>query len=100
MIARKNKIQYLLIKELLEHGEINLRLPDGFELSIGITQEGKNGDAIKSDNYCWIVGSQDDREISIDSFKLGLRFRDHNNIIMLDTEIDAHGDSVKHVDIV
>ena len=37
---KKNKIQQLLITHLLEEGSIELKLPDGMVLELGITKEG------------------------------------------------------------
>jgi hypothetical protein len=96
----KDKIQHLLITHLLEHGDIELKLPSGVVLEIGITQEDKNGDLVKEDNYCWVITSHHDKEISLDSFNLGLKFSDDGSIIMLDSALDKNGRSIKSVNVV
>jgi hypothetical protein len=82
-MTRKDKIQYLLITYLLNHGAIELQLPDGIELEIGITQEGKHG-ICKEKDYCWVVTSRGDRQAALDSYNLGLSFEEDNNIIFID----------------
>lgn len=98
--TRKNKIQSLLITHLLQDGEINITLPDGVELSIGITQENQNGEIIKDKNYCWVSASRDGKETSLDSFNLGLKFVDENSIIMFDSSKDENGVMFKRLNVV
>jgi hypothetical protein len=80
----KDKIQHLLITYLMNYGSISLRLPDEVELQIGITQEGKNGLPIKSENYCWVVTSRGDKSVALDSYNLGLNFSSEKDIIMFE----------------
>ena len=98
----KEKIQYLLVKHLLENGEITLRLPDGMVLNIGITQEGKDGELHIVPDYCWLLADQHDRTVAMDSYSLGLRFEDEGDKIVLeDTVLDsATGKAVTHLDVV
>lgn len=101
MKRTKEKIQHLLIKHLLESGEISLKLPDGMELHIGITQEGRDGDLHKVDQYCWLIAEQHERTVAIDSYNLGLRFPDESDMIVLEDElIGEEGLVVKHLDVV
>lgn len=97
----KNKIQSLLVSHLLKHGQIELLLPDGVTLEIGITQEGKDGEIVKKDDYCWVITSRDDRSTSIDSYNLGLKFQDKDNILVLeDSFTDQNGEPVRRLDVV
>jgi hypothetical protein len=97
----KNKIQSLLVSHLLKHGQIELLLPDGVTLEIGITQEGKDGEIVKKDDYCWVITSRDGRSTSIDSYNLGLRFNDSENILVLeDSFTDQNGEAVRRVDVI
>jgi len=97
----KNKIQSLLVTHLLKHGQIELLLPDGVTLEIGITQEGKNGEIVKKDDYCWVITSREGRGTSIDSYNLGLRFSDEENIIVLEDRFtDINGESVRRLDVI
>jgi len=99
--AAKNKIQYLLVKHLLEDGEITLKLPDGMVLNIGITQEGNDGDFHKVSDYCWLLADQHNRTVALDSFNLGLRFQDGEDKIILEDNLeDNEGKFIKHFDIV
>lgn len=97
----KNKIQSLLVSHLLKHGQIELLLPDGVTLEIGITQEGKDGELVKKDDYCWVITSRDGRSTSIDSYNLGLRFNDAENILVLeDSFTDQNGEPVRRLDVI
>jgi len=72
-MAKKNKIQALLINYLLQHGSIDLMLPDGIKLGIGITQESKNG-TVKNDEYCWVIANRGDRMTFVDRYSMSLNF--------------------------
>ena len=99
--TNKKKIQHLLIKHLLEEGSIELMLPDGMLLELGITQEGLSGNLEKVNDYCWVIASQDDRAISIDSYNLGLRFYEKDDKIVFDCDsLDDGGEKVKILDVV
>lgn len=100
-MKNKEKIQHLLVKHLLEDGEITLRLPDGMVLNIGITQEGKDGDLHKVSDYCWLFADQHDRTVAIDSYNLGLRYEDKGDKLLLeDKTIDGEGKEFTHLDVV
>ena len=72
-MTSKDKIQYMLITHLLKEGSIEIALPHGMRLGLGLTKEGKHGTNI-CDNYCWLTAEQDDKKISLDSYNLGLEF--------------------------
>lgn len=96
-----NKLQYLLIKELLKTGTVELLLPDGITLEIGITQEDKYGQLKKSDDYCYVVASRDGKSTLLDTYNLGLRFEDEKDkLIYEDTSVDNNGIAVRSFDIV
>lgn len=97
----KQKIQSLLISHLLQHGHIDLSLPDGMVLEIGIDQEGVNGSLVKKDDYCWVIASQGSRATTIDSFNLGLRFADDDSsLVFEDRFTDDVGEKVRRLDII
>lgn len=97
----KNKIQSLLVTHLLKHGQIQLLLPDGMMLEIGVTQEGKDGQLVKKDDYCWVIASRQDRAASIDSYNLGIRFNDEKNILVFEDQfVDQNGEQVRRLDII
>lgn len=85
-MSRKDKIQHLLISHLLEEGTIQLSLPDGMVVELGILKEDKYGDLIKTNNYSWVIATQKDREVSMDSYNLGLRYNTDNGKIILEDE--------------
>lgn len=97
----KNKIQSLLVEHLLKHGQIELILPDGVTLEIGLTQENDEGELEVKDDYCWVIASQGDRATSLDSYNMGLRFTDAEEIIVFeDRFVDQNGEKIRRLDVV
>lgn len=97
----KQKIQSLLITHLLQHGHIDLLLPDGMTLEIGIDQEALGGELVKKPDYCWVIASQGNRATSIDSFNLGLRFQDdEKSYVLEDRFTDDIGERVRRLDVI
>jgi len=97
----KNRIQSLLVRHLLQEGSIELVLPDGMILEVGLTQEGNAGNLEIADDYCWVIASQHDRAVSIDSYNLGLRYsQEQDKLICEQDAIDYNGDAVKVFDVV
>ena len=98
---KNSKIQRLLISHLLDRGSIELTLPDGMVLELGITQESQNGELEKCEDYCWAIVSQDERSVSIDSYNLGLRFSsDDDNMLLEDEVLDQDGQALRAVDVI
>jgi hypothetical protein len=101
MNAKTRKLQYLIISQLLEEGSVQLILPDGMTLDIGILQEDKNGEMKKADDYCYIVASRGDRKAILDSYNLGLQFQANPDIMIFEDETsDDDGRIVKSFDII
>lgn len=99
--AKTRKLQHLLIKQLLEAGRVELLLPDGITVEIGIVQENKHGDLIKTDDYCYVVATRGDRSAMIDSYNLGLQFEDREDTIIYEgTDLGENGEVVKYMDVV
>ncbi len=97
----KNKIQSLLITHLQKHGQIELLLPDGVVLEIGVTQEDKNGKLKIEEDYCWVIATHKDRSTAIDPFNMGLKFADHKDMLVFEDQfIDYNGEFVRRVDVV
>ena len=96
-----SKIQSLLVTHLLKHGQIEIKLPDGVILEIGVTQENENGRLEKKDDYCWVIASRNTRSAALDSYNMGLRFEDAENILVLeDRFVDNNGEYVRRLDVV
>jgi len=99
--AKTRKLQYLLIKQLLEKGRVELLLPDGITLEIGTVQENKNGDLIKTDDYCYVVTTRGDRSTMLDTYNLGLQFTDKGDSIIYEgTDLGEDGEVIKYMDVV
>jgi hypothetical protein len=91
----------MLVEHLMKHGQIELLLPDGVKLEIGLTQENQRGRLIVKDNYCWVIASREDRATSLDAYNMGLRFSDDANIIVFEDKfIDQNGEQVRRLDVV
>ena len=99
--AMSNKIQRLFINELLKEGQVELVLPTGMTLEVGITQEGANGGLEKQADYCWLIASQDNRSVSIDQYTFGLRFsKDSDRMICSDDIVSYDGQQMRVFDVV
>jgi hypothetical protein len=81
---KQNKIQELVVKQLMETGYLSLILPGGMKVELGTLQEGKEGDLVKVDDYAWLIASQNERTVSIDSYNFGLKFKNKSDKILFD----------------
>jgi len=77
-MAKNSKIQSLLNAYLERYGNIDLLLPDGVNVQIGITQDSKNG-PVKEGNYCWVVAKRDDRSMMLDRYSMCVNYDDSFN---------------------
>lgn len=98
---KASKLQYLLINQLLEKGSVNLILPDGVTLEIGILQEDRFGRQ-KAEDYCYVVASKEKRSVRMDSIRnLGLQYQGEEHTILYEDEIlDEEGTLVRSLDVV
>lgn len=92
----ENKIQELIIRHLLKEGSLEILLPNGITLEMGVTQENIKGQLEIADDYAWVIASQDDRSVSLDPYNLGLRFSSNNDKMLVDLEdsVDYKGDAI------
>lgn len=98
--SKQKKIQALLTTHLLNCGSIELLLPDGVSLEIGITKDGKHGPEI-SDDYCFVKASREDSTTLLDTYNVGVQFADTDNtIICVDSTMDDKGRRIKRLEIV
>ena len=98
---KQRKLQHLLITQLLEDGKVELLLPDGIILEIGITQENKHGDQVKVDDYCYVVATRLDRSMLMDSYNLGLQFEKNEDTFVYEGESnDDRGRDIQILDVV
>lgn len=99
--AKARKLQYLLITELLDKGSVEIILPDGITLEIGIMQEDEFGDTRKSDDYCYVVATRAGRSALLDSYNLGLQYEAEKDTIVYEDEVvDKNGKAIKTLDVV
>lgn len=99
--SKAAKLQYLLIHQLLKNGSVELILPDGVTIEIGITQEDQFGDLHKEDDYCYVVASRDGKSVMLDSYNLGLQYEpEENTIIYEDEAVSEDGRLFRTLDVV
>ena len=96
-MTAKNRIQEMVIRHLLKEGSLEILLPNGITLEMGVTQENSQGNLEIADDYAWVIASQEDRSVSLDSYNLGLRFSNHNDKMLVDLEdsVDYKGDAIR-----
>lgn len=102
-MTKKSKIQGLLITHLKKQGSIELILPDGITVEIGITQMNHDGKMIidDDDDYCWVVAKRENNTFLLDSFNLGLSYEDDPRTIVLeDVDTTDEGVKIKFLDVV
>lgn len=97
----KNKVQEAFVNYLLQEGQLELVLPNGTTLEVGITQENMYGDLEKQPDYCWIIASQNGRAVSIDKYNLGLRYEEKNDKFICEHNLtNEDGFNVKIFDVI
>lgn len=96
----KKKIQQLFVEHLFKEGVVELVLPNGMILEVGVTQENRYGDLEITPDYCWIVASQKNRSVSIDSYNLGLRYSGDKEMICEYSMIKEDGTDIKIFDVI
>lgn len=99
--AKLRKLQYLLIKELLDNGRVELFLPDGITIEVGIIQEDEFGKKKKTDDYCYVVATRENKTAILDSYNLGMQFEPENDSIVYDDEsFDKNGKLIRTLEVV
>lgn len=100
-ISKVNKLQYLLITQLLKKGSVQLILPDGIVVEIGIVQENEFGETKKTDDYCYVVATRNGKSTLLDSYNLGLQFEPEKDTIVCEDEmVDPNGRFIRTLDVV
>lgn len=98
--ATVSKIQKLFTEFLLDQGSIELVLPNGVTLEVGVTQESKTGNLKIVPDYCWVLASQDDRSISMDNYNLGIRYNKEKEILCEYSIVSEDGTNINVLDVV
>ena len=99
--SKAAKLQYLLIHQLLKKGSVELLLPDGITIEIGITQEDQFGDVHREDDYCYVIASRDGKSVMLDSYNLGLCYEpEEHTIVFEDETLDEEGRVIRSLDVV
>ena len=97
--AAKNKIQRLVVEYLLKEGSLELSLPNGMVLEVGVTQEDRYGRKEIAQDYCWVVASQKNRSVSIDRYNLGLKYTGDREMVCEQSVLNEDGTSLKILDV-
>lgn len=96
----RNKIQKLFVEYLMKEGTLELSLPNGMVLEVGVTQENRYGDQEITPDYCWLVASQKNRSVCIDSYNLGLRYPGDREMVCEQSVLNDDGTSMKILDVI
>lgn len=100
-MSKQAKIQSLIIRHLKDHGTLDLLLPDGISLEIGITQTDKEGNLVKSDDYCFVAAARDNKRTLLDSYNLGLSFAEEEDILVFEEKgYDQFGQPIRRLDVI
>jgi hypothetical protein len=99
MKTTKNKLQQIFTEHLFKEGAVELALPNGMVLEVGITQENKYGDLEKTQDYCWVIASQKNRSVSIDRYNLGMRYSGEKERVCEYSSLSEDGTNVKVFDV-
>ena len=102
IMSKLNNIQSLLIKYLMEKGQINLLLPDGVELEIGVMKESKRGKWTNCiDDYCYVEVSKEGKNFLMDSYNMGLQFvKNSDTMVFQDESIRDDGKLIQRIDVI
>jgi hypothetical protein len=90
----------MLVEFLMKEGALELILPNGMILEVGVTQENELGDLEITPDYCWIVASQRNRSISMDNYNLGIRYRGEDEIVCEYSMLSEDGTNINVLDVV
>lgn len=94
------KIQRMLVEFLMKEGALELVLPNGMVLEVGVTQENELGNLEITPDYCWIVASQRGRSISMDNYNLGIRYSGDEEIVCEYSMLSDDGTNINVLDVV
>lgn len=97
--AAKNKIQRLVVEYLLKEGSLELSLPNGMVLEVGVTQEDRYGKKEITQDYCWIVASQKNRSVCIDRYNLGLRYPGDREMVCEQSVLNDDGTNLNILEV-
>ena len=98
--ATISKIQRMFVELLMKEGALELALPNGTVLEVGVTQENERGDLEITPNYCWIVASREGRSISMDNYNLGIRYSGENEMVCEYSLMSDDGTNVNVLDVI
>jgi hypothetical protein len=98
---KQAKIQSMIITHLRDHGTLDILLPDGIALEIGITQLNRKGVLVKADDYCYVSAQRDKKSVLLDSYDLGLSFDDSDDTLVFEEEgYSDTGDPIRRIDVI
>ena len=99
--SKQAKIQQMIVSHLRDHGTLDLILPDGIVLEIGIVHEDKRGNQVKTDNYCSLSAQRNGRKVILDSYNLGLSFPDKDDALVFEEkDFDSFGEPIRYLEVI
>lgn len=99
MDAARKKLQRLFVEYLLKEGTLELALPGGMVLEVGVTQENRYGDQEITPDYCCVTASQRNRSVSIDRYNVGIRYQGGDGMVCEQSVLNEDGTNVSIFDV-
>lgn len=98
---RQSKIQSMVVQHLIRHGTLDIVLPDGILLEIGIVTTDKDGNKVKSDDYCYVSAERGGRRTLLDSYNAGLTYQEDSESLLFEEQaISSSGEILRCVEVV
>jgi hypothetical protein len=98
--ATISKVQRMFVELLMSEGALELALPNGMTLEVGVTQENEQGDLEITPDYCWVVASQKGRSVSMDNYNLGIRYSGEKEMVCEYSLLSDDGTNINILDVV
>lgn len=101
-MSSKKNIQTLLIKHLIDEGHVELILPDGVRIEIGVTQEDNKGNVVNCiEDYCYVTVKRENVAFLVDSYAACLQYIEEKDTMLVeDSTVGRDGQLVKRLDII
>lgn len=86
----------------MKRGQIELLLPGGVKLEIGVMQLDKQNELVNCiEDYCYVVADRDDKKLFLDSYNVGLQFTETQDTMLFDDiAIGNDGEPVRRLEVI
>jgi len=86
----------------MEVGHIDLVLPDGIRLEIGVVQEDETGKVINCiEDYCYVAATREETGFLLDSYNTVLQYSEEQSKILIeDSTYDRQGQPIRRLEVI